>query len=429
MAIDAVPGYGEINASNAKEIYKAYRKGEVDLSPSQRKYTESFLTKEDYDEIEYDTDIAQKDGRDQIGDAEKADEHGGQGGNATATSAGMAAGAIGFAVLAKKANFANTASGFAALGFGAATAACAAATLIFAKMFDNGYDDRCGAKDNADGTNETIDANTAVLEDSMEAMNDDMELYQEQSDLYTETVNTNTSDVASLEIQLQEALAAGDADGAAQLQEQIKQLKGRDFGGMEEDMEETKSHIDEYINARDEATGVSDAGQTVSDFLKEGTPLGVVAALDAAMLAVATTLSTTAIYSAIKKGIECTGSGPWRWAEAACAYAGAALYVVSVALGGIATTAMATKAKGEFECGSAGGDMQGHVDELNSMIGEQEAYVDTTNESFGATDDEAGENQDKATEAAGKATSQKSDDMKKVKTGSSTGGGEGGQAA
>jgi hypothetical protein len=47
--------------------------------------------------------------------------------------------------------------------------------------------------------------------------------------------------------------------------------------------------------------------------------------------------------------------------------------------------------------------MQGHVNGLNDMIGEQFAYTESTSESFTATDEEAAESQAEAQEAADEA--------------------------
>ena len=63
MGVAPVDGYGNITSGNAKEIYTKYKKGEVDLSPAQQKYCENFLTPEEIDEVSYDTDVKNKEGR------------------------------------------------------------------------------------------------------------------------------------------------------------------------------------------------------------------------------------------------------------------------------------------------------------------------------------------------------------------------------
>ena len=205
MGVAPVDGYGIITSGNAKEIYTKYKKGEVDLSPAQQKYCENFLTPEEIDEVSYDTDVKNKEGKDKIGDAEKAESHGGQGGNVAATSGGMVGGAAGvagglmFASEAnKKAQDAKKASMSVWSGIlaGAIIVASGALCIISANKFDAGYKDRTGACDNANDTNATIDGYTNALIDTMDMMNDDMDLYQKQSEEYTLTVNTNTSQMA-----------------------------------------------------------------------------------------------------------------------------------------------------------------------------------------------------------------------------------------
>ena len=60
-----------------------------------------------------------------------------------------------------------------------------------------------------------------------------------------------------------------------------------------------KEHIEEYQLCNDEALGVADGGQTVSEFLQEGTPLGIVAAVNTVMLTVASVFCGVCIASAM----------------------------------------------------------------------------------------------------------------------------------
>ena len=363
----------------------------------------SFLNEEEIDQIRYDTgnshSDAFNDGRDKIGDAKKADEHGGQAGNAAVTSVGTAGGAFGVMVLAKVSAkiITNTIpGGFIALGMGIATAAAALISLAFARAFDNGYDDRTKANDNAGGTNETMDNTTNALAETMDAMNEDMDLYKEQQDSMTNMLNNNVSAKADLQAQLIDAQAAGDTNRVKQLKEQIKGINGVDLSKQQEEIDETREHLEEYKLCNDEALGVKDGGQTVSDFLKEGTPLGVVAALDAALIAVATIMSASALKKSIMAGASNSAKGPWAWAAAAAAYVGAAAFVVAGTLLAASGYTMGEKSKKEFECGSSGRDMEGHVSTLNDMITQQEGYVESTGENFDETDEGAEESRSKA---------------------------------
>lgn len=393
MGVAPVDGYGNITSGNAKEIYTKYKKGEVNLTPAQQKYCENFLTPEEIDEVSYDTDVKNKEGKDKIGDAKKADEHGGQGGNAVGTTAANIATIVGFCALLP------ALEGFSTLAFSAVCLGVGLLQSIIAKAFDAGYNDRTKANDNADGTNATIDGYTNALLDTMDMMNEDMDLYQKQSEEYTLTVNTNTSQMASLQVDLAAAQAAGDKAGVESIKNQMKQIEGMDLSGQTDEMDETKGRLDEYNAANSESQGVSSAGQSVSDFLKEGTALGIVAGLNAAI----DTVAAIVIFS----GFAATSPKlPFGIDIPAC--------IAGKIMGGVAGAAFmaggavwASKAKKEFECGSSGRDMEGHVGSLNDMIEQQAGYVESTTETFDAADEASTESQGEAKEKANKAVQTK----------------------
>lgn len=401
MGVAPVDGYGNIQSGNAKEIYTKYKKGEIDLTPAQQKYCESFLTPEEIDDVSYDTDVSNKAGKDKIGDAEKAESHDGQGGNAVATSLGNAVFGTAAAVITHQAEKWAKTDGWVALGLAAATLVCATGTLVCSNAFDAGYKDRTGAKDNADDTNATIDGYTSALTDTMDMMNEDMDAYTKLSQDYTLTVNTNTSQLASLQVDLAAAQASGDKAGVENIKNQMKQIEEMDLSGQTDKLDETKGKLDEYNAANAESQGVSSAGQTVSDFLKQGTALGVVATVNAVGLAFATIWASIAIGSGLLGGAKSTSH--FDFGGGAAGIAASALFAVSTALLGTSAGKMSSKAKNEFECGSKGGDMQDHVNNLNDMIEQQAGYVESTTENFDSTDESSQESQAEAQEKGNKA--------------------------
>lgn len=405
MGVAPVDGYGNITSGNAKEIYTKYKKGEVDLSPAQQKYCENFLTPEEIDEVSYDTDVKNKEGKDKIGDAEKAESHGGQGGNVAATSLGNAVFGTAAAVITHQAEKWAKSDGWVALALAAATLVCATGTLVCSNAFDAGYKDRTGAKDNADDTNATIDGYANALIDTMDMMNEDMDAYTKLSQDYTLTVNTNTSQLASLQVDLAAAQAAGDKAGVENIKNQMKQIEGMDLSGQTDEMDETKGRLDEYNAANSESQGVSSAGQSVSDFLKEGTALGVMATVNAVGLAFATVWAGIAIGSGLLGSA--SSASRFDFAGAAQGIAASVLFAVSTALLGTSAGKMSSKAKNEFECGSSGRDMEGHVGALNDMIEQQAGYVESTTENFDSTDESSKESQAEAQEKGNKAVQTK----------------------
>ena len=405
MGVAPVDGYGNITSGNAKEIYTKYKKGEVNLSPAQQKYCENFLTPEEIDEVSYDTDVKNKEGKDKIGDAEKAESHGGQGGNVAATSLGNAVFGTAAAVITHQAEKWAKSDGWVALALAAATLVCATGTLVCSNAFDAGYKDRTGAKDNADDTNATIDGYANALIDTMDMMNEDMDAYTKLSQDYTLTVNTNTSQLASLQVDLAAAQAAGDKAGVENIKNQMKQIEGMDWSGQTDEMDETKGRLDEYNAANSESQGVSSAGQSVSDFLKEGTALGVMATVNAVGLAFATVWAGIAIGSGLLGSA--SSASRFDFAGAAQGIAASVLFAVSTALLGTSAGKMSSKAKNEFECGSSGRDMEGHVGALNDMIEQQAGYVESTTENFDSTDESSKESQAEAQEKGNKAVQTK----------------------
>ncbi len=402
MGVSPVPGYGFITQQNAAEIYRD-KETYDQLDTAQKHLIDRYVPPEQREEIDYDTganlDNAHEDGWNQIKDADAAESHGGQGGNVAASTAGSAAAAAGFILFAPmvEATVSETTPMsticWTALAGGAISAAAGAAALASAKLFDNGYNDRVTAKDNADGTNGVIDANTAAMEDTMELMNEDMDLYQEMNDLLTDGMNEKAAQGADLKQQLADCEAVGDKNGAKRIKEQLKQMeKDDEFEGDKEDLDGVRENLEMYREANVEATGVSDGAKTVSDFLGQGTTLGVFASINALILGVTTTIATINGGTALLSGVL-----PW---EKPVAIAANILFMISVPLLAAGTATMASKAVKEFECGSAGSEMDGHIEQLDNMKGEQESYIEETNENFDESDETAQEDREEGQKAA-----------------------------
>jgi len=386
MGVSEVPGYGPITSGNAKEIYLAWRNGNVDLEVSQQKYCESFLSPSDWDEIEYDSGNNKKEGYEQISDADKAKEHSDSGANAAGTSAGMAAGAVGVCALAKVASGLTDKNGFVALGMGAAVAVSAIITNLFANAFDNAYSDRCDTNARSDDTNAIIDEQNNMLVESMDMMNEDMANYDAQSQEYMVTVNSTNAELADLQVQLADAEAAGDTQGAAAIRAQIKALQNQGYEGDEEELQGMRDGLLNYSALGDESRGVADAGDTVGEFLRDGKWLGPIAAVDTALLTAATIFSTKNIYNCAIAAAKAAAKLAAGIAEAIAAGVGAVLFTAATVILGKATYTMGDKTKKEFECGAAGDEMGDKVSALNDMIEQQGGYIDETEGFYGEAD-------------------------------------------
>ena len=86
----------------------------------------------------------------------------------------------------------------------------------------------------------TLDGTSSALMDDMDTMNGDMEDYQALSEEYTLNLNTNTSMIADLQVQLADAQVAGDTAGVESIKAQMQSLKETDFSGEKESMEEVE---------------------------------------------------------------------------------------------------------------------------------------------------------------------------------------------
>ena len=395
-----VDGYGNITSSNAYQIYSDWKSGKVELSTAQQKYTERFLTQEQMDQIEYDTGnaSAKKTGAEQI-NTDGTDKK--EGVNASLTSLGMAAGAYELcADLALAKSVAKT-DGNVALVMAIVAAAGATLTYIMANMFDSAYDERTAAEDASDDSDATIEGYTNALDESMDMMNEDMDAYQQGSTQMTLDINSNTSALADLQIQLADAQSAGDIEGAKSIKEQISQLQKADFSGQQDELDELGAKLQDYQDSNAESTGVAESGNSVADFLKAGTPLGVVAAVDAVVLAVASAYAGICIASATMGSAK--SASHWDFVGMTAGIVAAGIFGIATGMIGKSANTMKNKATAEFDCGSAGRDMQGYVNDLYAMIGEQGEYIETTGENFTATDEASAESQAKAQENANKA--------------------------
>ena len=419
MAI-AVDGYGNITQSNAKEIYTAWKRGEVDLDKTQQKKCESFLSPEEIDEVQYDEKVGEKRGKDSI-ETEGADKK--QGGNATGVTVGNIAAVAGAVASAHAISMA--ADGGTQWAFGILMNACAASTILMVKAFDSAFKERTAARDASDQSNSTMDTYSDGLTNTMDMMNEDVQTYQEQQDALTTAVNTQTSDMAALQMEYDNAVAMGDTNGAQAAKEQMKTLEEQDNSQLEEDLAETGGAIEEYRAMNAEALGCAESGQTVSDFLKGGTALGVVGIINTLVLATGATLMALTAAGTLPK------IAPF-FPDLPLTLAGKVVFGIAGALFGVAAKNMGSKTKDEFECGSKGGEMQEHVNSLNEMIEQQSTYADETEGTFAESDEAAAESQADASEKAGEAVSQNGEknantkdkaDDEKTTAGSGSGGG------
>ncbi len=423
-----------IDKSNAKMLYVAYRKGELKLDERseamQVNKMESLLTPADWDEIDYDMDLRKKEAASAINTEGTDSSEAG-----TAATAGTATAATGAAVTGTcmaifqktvlNAETGKYSGGFASLlcaGLVLAGGAVALA-LSFLGMFDPNSSDRVARNDEAEATDAEIQEKTDLLEETMEMMDEDVEEYEEQSEVYAESVNGQVGSAADLQVKLKTAEACGDKQGAEALRAQLQQIQGQKFDDQIEEMEETKGRLDAYAVYNAEAQGVSEAGTSVSDFLKVGNTLEPIAKLNGGLLAACTiVIGVAMVLGAIPK------FAPF-FPDAPAAISSTAVWGAAALMMGGASTKMFNNAKIEGQCGENGDTMAEYVGYLNNMIEQQTIYSEDTTGSFEKTDEDTEKTTEKGQEAAQKFMESAPGQGKKkqeVDEGSGAGAGSGG---
>lgn len=394
MAI-SVDGYGNITQGNAKEIYVAWKRGEVELSQVQQKKCESFLTPEEMDEVQYDSTVTQNRGKNSIDTSDTKDN--GNGTEITATAA-SGVGSIGTicAALMASGNMSKS-NGFVALICAAATIIGSAAAVAMSYAFDDQLKDRKNHSQNAGNDNQTMDGYSDNLANTMDMMNEDVQTYNDQQNNLTKTVNTQTSQMADLQMQYDAAVAMGDTQGAQKIKEQMLALQKQDNSGLEDELAETGSAIEDYRAMNVEAMGSAESGQSVSDFLKAGKAKGTLASISGYMCMAA------AVFGAV---ITAACAIPKIWTiigplDAAPAGISTVLWAAITTAMSLASKNYLSKASQENECGDNGDEMQDHVNNLNEMITQQDSYTTDTEGAFEESDEAAAESKSEASEKAG----------------------------
>lgn len=407
MAI-SVDGYGPIHKGNAKEIYLAYNRGEVELNKAQETKCKSFLSPEDMDEITYDAEVKAKNGESKINTEGAEDNGNGTEGGATAGAAVGAAGTIAAVIVGILGGAkASKINGFVALVGAIAALAGSAAALVMSYLFDNQLNDRMTRQQNAGNDNQTLDGYTNGLAGSMEMMNEDAELYKEQSAELTTVKNEQTSRGAELQMEYDTAMAMGDKAGAEKAKAEMQKLEETDNSKLEEDLAETGGALDEYRAMNVESAGVAKSGQTVSDFLKAGHGKAALAYTNAGLCMGAALLAgITVAIAAIPK----------IWAafvpvDGPAGLSASITWGAVAAMMGLSGNNYLQKGNQESQCGDSGDEMQTHVNDLNDMMEQQTQYTDDTEATYAETDDASAESQAEAGKQAAGATAQNKENL------------------
>ena len=401
-----------ITKDNANTIRKDADQGNTkDLDNAQEKFLDNNV---DYDNLDYSTEEMGKVGEQQI-DTEGEDgedlseKDGGKGGAATATAVSATSAAAGAAAAISAATGANIADGFTALVLGIATSLLSGTTLAlsFPSTFDPNLGERKSQTGAAGDNNAIIQQYIDTLNSDMDMMNEDVTMYQELSAVQTQAQVETITDLGSMQAELQVYQAQGNTEKVAEIKaqmEEVKKTSEEDSKGPQEEMDGLKENIETYTGNNAEATGVKTSGDTVSEFLKAGEPMGKMAKASSYMSAIA--------------GLACIAVTPIPkiWAafipvDGPASVAAKVLFVAAGLSFGVAAKNFNSRSSEESAAADAGEEMAGNLANLQANIDGQAGYTEATSGTYGEADEAATEtiekNQESTDKANGKGKNQK----------------------
>lgn len=434
-----------INKSTANAVKKDVNQGNVDLNNGQAKYLESQV---DYDTIDYSLEEREKSGTQQI-DAENTKNT--KTGRAIATTSasvvGSVAGGIANTVgqtvqknmvdtaqkklsetLAKnlKFDFKNGTVSFknpsevkkAALEadkaskvpFGAVVAGGIALggsvlAMTSANNFDEQFSERVSQLKAAEDTNTLIQEYYDVLSSDMEAMVEDSTKYAELGDIKLQSDIDLITEIGALQAELQVYQSQGNMEKTGEIEAKITSLKEEgEQNSVKGELDSLRANIEQYRGNAAEAEGVKASGDSVSEFLQQGKTMGVLAAVQFALMTASAILMLKGTTNAIKAAAKVPSiSGPFKAAAMACAIAGSAMMVAANVTTVLAALKMKNKMNDEFDCASAGSDMETKLASLGDNLENQEGFTETVEGDYVVQDVKATEYTQKAQEGVNKA--------------------------
>ena len=371
------------NDSDAYTYYRQFKHGEVEMDYNAQAHCEKVLTKEQIDEIEYDSDSKKNEGRDKVKNIDKVDDHKDDDttGNAAATGAGMAVGGAALMLLASAAKSHAPKSGHIGLGYGIAALASSILSYFSAEKYDQAFDDRNtvrnGVKDNVQELNDQ----SSIVVDNMNLMNDDTEDFNKAMDAHTIVANEQINEIAALQKEITTAEAAGDTARADAARKRLAELQGAGGTvGDEGEINDIKGRLDEYRAISDNSAGMLEGAADIQSFLEEGMPLGIVAKAEGLFLTIAAAYCAMDIGACILGGAK--DAGHFDFAGLANGGIGAIMFGVAAVMTGKAAKVISDKGKDELDCYDKSGELDTPISDLEEVTEQSYAYADETEEGY-----------------------------------------------
>ncbi len=369
-----------ITSDNANTIQKDVSQGNTkDLTVAQEKYLDSQV---DYDTLDYTDEEMQKSGENKIDtkgeDGESLEEKDQKGGAATSVStaaAGAAAGAMQATLLAAKVTLSD---GYTALILSIIASALGATTLAFSfpSTFDSNLEERKTQTSNAENNNNIINGYVDELNTQMDFMNQNSQKYQEVLTRQTQVQLDRTTRTTALNGNMIELMKQGlPVSDIQKQQESVFSESEEQITADQEELDKLKESFADFTGRNAEAVGVKSSGDTVSQFLKDGSQLAKMAKASAGLSLIA--------------AVGCLAAVPipkiWVGIIPVDAVAAGAAKIMFIAAGlafGYAANNFKSRAEEEGAAADAGNGMAGNLATLGDYIDSHSQTYDAASTGF-----------------------------------------------
>ena len=334
-----------ISSQNANTIKKDVDDGNTEeLNPLQSRYLDKAIAKAGEDNTEYETEG----GEDAELSEDGTNDESGKKGNTSIVQAGAQT-LFGQAILMANTAMMPSMNTLTAPAIGTAEIAMAGMSIANAALFDTDIGKRMSESSSKDEYAATIDENIETLNADLEELNN----------------NQTLSQLQTKSAQYKDMVENGNKEEAKEILAEIDSLKSELTEGAEAiDVEQITSN---NIAAHE----FSEYSTSVADFLKEGTPLGVMAAYNTA------TLAANVFISNAMAGMAWILATPLTAASSAT---GELMSHIASGMFAQSAVVMGTKTAIEFVCGSRGNSLESKTAEMDTPLAQHDEIADALGE-------------------------------------------------
>lgn len=292
---------------------------------------------------------------------------------------------------------------WAAVASGAIALAGGALAMVGVNKFDDQLKERTAHKNESEQTNQIIQQYYDDLGTDMDSMAEESGRYQELVSAQTQADVDTVTQIGALQSEMMVYQSQGNTQKVAELKAQIDNIKkgAEEDGGNREEITNIKGNLEVYAGRSAEAQGVKESGDNVSEFLRDGKQMGILATVQTALITVGAVLMLKGTLNAVQAAMKV----PFllKGAAMVLAMAGAAMMVAGNLLTLGAALKMGQKAKEEFDCADAGETMRDNLGQLGENIEAQASYTEASTAGYLELDTKAAETVGKTQQGVDKA--------------------------